>query len=194
MERDVASANGWLQRLGLAALMAWAGVAVAAPRESAPQVTAAEVLRLSHELHTLATRNAWAGVERTWTALREADDLSVTDFVVAAEAARALGDLGASRERLLAALELEERREIVEQLWAIDMAYGAVHVTAPGPVLLEPPGADFFPVARGAIERATSALADSGQYQGWLPVGRYTIGNAVIDVRPGPRPIEVELR
>lgn len=153
----------------------------------------AEARRLADRMHTLAVKHAWSGVERTWDALAEAENLTAREFLTAADAAQHLGDLGAARERLLAALSIEERREIIERLWAIDTAYGAVRVVARAPVDLEPPGADFFPVARQAIQRAKASLAESGSYAGWLPVGRYRIGGQLVEVMPGPREREVDL-
>jgi hypothetical protein len=170
------------------------GVRRAARVQSSHSVARAEVYRLTEELHRLAIRQAWSGVERTWRVLHQAEGLAVRDFLAAADAATQLGDVGAARLRLLAALDLEESRDVVERLWAIDSAYGAVTVSADGPTVLQSSGAHFFPVGRLAIERAQARLAETGRFEGWLPIGHYRVGGQEVEVRPGPHPMAVEVK
>ena len=153
----------------------------------------AESLRLAEELHGLGKRHAWSGVERVWAQLSLAEQVSVADCLIAADAAQHRGDLGEARIRLLRALDLEENRQIIDRLWSIDIAYGAVRIETTHPVELVPPGADFFPVARAAIERARDGLREGTVYEGWLPLGRYVVGGRKLEVRPGPNVTTVVL-
>ncbi len=164
--------------------------AVARRATADPVTSAAETLRLVEELHRLAARQAWTGVERVWAELAAADGVGCEELLAAADAATQLGDLGAARERLLAALALQERRDVVERLWSIDTAYGSVRIVSAGPSELVIPAADFFPVAQRAVDVARRQLAESGQYEGWLPIGRYQIDGEEVYVRPGPRTTE----
>ncbi len=163
--------------------MWWIGlsaIALAAPPEER------EVVRLTTELHQLAQRSAWEGVERTWETLSQAPELGAREFVTAAEAATALGDVGAARDRLLAALRLDERRDIVERLWAIDTAWGSVQIEVAGPTLLTAQDSQWLPVPQRAIERAITSLETGDSYVGWLPVGDYRVAGESVRVLPGP--------
>ena len=149
----------------------------------------AEYRRVTDELHKLAARDAWAGVERYYVAALETGIApTAEDHVAGAHAAAARGDVGATRDRLLAAHALEERRDIVDWLWTIDSEYGAVDVVAGPEAALLPEVVPFDPRKAAAVAWAAGSLGATGRFQGLLPVGAYEIGGARFEVAAG-RPV-----
>ncbi len=142
-----------------------------------------EYQRLSQELEKLASRNAWAGVERTYTALLATGiEPSFEDFVAGAHAARALGDVASARNRLIAANTRREERAVVDWLWDIDSNYNRVLLACDiGKVELQPESMPFDPNQRKAVEYAQKEIAEKGIFDGYLPQGRYMFGK-----EPGP--------
>lgn len=165
----------------------------AQPREDAVQ---AEYHRLSTEMKRLAEKNAWPGVEATYAKMKELGaELTHEDYVTAAHAARALGDVGAARERLLAANELREEREVMDWLWAIDSSFGRVSLQAdPGAMALEPESMPFQPDRAAAVRFAQQRITETGSFEGYLPEGTYTFGRFEVKVLPRVQTVRVDAR
>src|SRR5262245_49205969 len=86
-----------------------------------------EYNRLSEEMETLVSKSAWVGVERTFQQLAAIGvKLSFEDWVRGAEAAKAIGDISAVRQRLVAANALQEDPRVLDWLWDLDQRYGPV--------------------------------------------------------------------
>lgn len=151
---------------------------------------AAEKLRLTGEMNKLASKNAWAGVERSYNALLELRvDLDFDAHYMGAQAARFLGKTWEVYERLDRARELDPTEEIVTSLAAIDAAYGRVHLAgdARRRPTLERAAMPFVPDERKAIEWAQTVVSETGSFDGMLPAGTYTIpGCFEFTVEPGP--------
>src|SRR5688572_30736373 len=95
--------------------------------EPTTDVGSGEYIRLSEELERLATKSAWAGVERTFQQLLSTNSqLGFDDWIRGADAARARGDLASAHARLVSANALREDRTVLEGLWDIDSRYGRV--------------------------------------------------------------------
>jgi hypothetical protein len=156
-----------------------------------------EYNRLSEELETLVSKNAWVGVERTFQQLLATGvPLSFDDWVRGAESAKAVGDTAAMRQRLLSANTLREDRRVLEWLWDLDQHYASVQ-------LLCDPGSYFElqagvlvldPDVRRAIEHARSRIHDSCTFEGMLPAGSYTLHDSTFEVIPGRPALTVDLR
>jgi hypothetical protein len=157
----------------------------------------AEYNRLTQELEALAERNAWAGVERTWAKLL--DTLiapSFQDYVLAANAARALGDTAAARERWLAAKERKEDPAVFDALFDIDQHHGAVHLQCePGLGWeLAAQTRPFQPDRIRSVEFAASAVAERCLFEGLLPVGTYTFADETFELRAGQPVVKIDAR
>lgn len=137
-----------------------------------------EYQRLSQELEKLVSRNAWAGVERTYIALLATGvEPSFEDYLAGAYSARALGDVASARSRLIAANAKREDRAVVDWLWDIDSNYNRVLLACDiGQVELQPETMPFEPNQRKAVEFAQKAIVEKGFFDGYLPQGRYVFG------------------
>ena len=148
---------------------------------AADEVNLAEYTRLQQELEKLASRNAWAGVERTYTAmLATGATLGHNDHVAGAHSARAMGNITAARERLMRANEITEDREILDWLWEIDSNYGRVFLAADKGsknAVLSCTAMPFNPDQRRAVEFAQQLVTETGVFDGYLPQGAYQFGN-----------------
>ena len=146
----------------------------------------AEYMRLSSDMHKLAQRNAWTGVERTFVSLQSTGvDPTFQDFMVGAQAAQALGDVSAAKTRLQMAHSLREDAEIIEWMWDIDSSYGEVFVAVDvGSARLSVEEMPFDPRKVRAIEFAKESVAEVGMYRGFLPQGTYYIGEEAFVVEP----------
>ena len=105
------------------------------------------------------------------------------------EEARAMGDMTAARERLVASLKITEDEAVQAELDAIDAAWSMVSLKLAkdheGSVPLRPRMPFVDPVQRQALEVAKKALSTDGRFQGLLPVGGYRFGQGEFEVMPG---------
>jgi hypothetical protein len=163
---------------------------------SAEDAAHAEYVRLSQELEKLATRNAWPGVERTYAELLATGvPPSFDDHMYGAHSARELGDITAAHQRLLQANALKEDRQVLDSLWEIDSNFGQVFLAAdPGGAALKAEVMPFEPDQARAIEFAIAKVAETGQYDGYLPQGKYTFGDYAVTVMPRGANAHVDLR
>lgn len=168
------------------------GMDAAAPTEAAQ----AEYFRLSQELEKLAARTAWTGVERTYQALIATGvDPRFGDYVIGAHGARAVGDITAAHDRLLAASKLKEEREVLDWLWEIESNYGIVTLACdPGAAELRAESMPFEPDQAHAVEFAMARIAESGTFTGYLPQGKYYFANYEVKVIPRVLGTKLDLR
>lgn len=148
----------------------------------------AEKLRLGEEQKKLASRNAWAGVERSYEALQDTKcDLSYEQHFLGSESARVLGKTWERFVRLERALAFEDKPEIREQLEAIEADYGRIDIQGdprrrPTFSRAEMP---FAPDQRKSIEYAETVIANTGSFYGMLPRGDYQVAELTVQVEPG---------
>lgn len=158
-------------------------------------VAQGEYIRLRTELKKLAQRNAWTGVERTYQAmLATGAALSFEDHKHGAHAAQAVGDLTATRERLMKANKIQEDPEVLDWLWDIDSSFGRVDLkTDPGRHALAPVQMPFNPTHAKAVQYAVAQVEETGTYNGLLPQGDYTFGSHKLTVRPRVQAMQIDL-
>lgn len=162
------------------------GVAFAG--EPSEDVNEGEHVRLSSEIKQLATRQAWAGVEKKYEELEKLGvELTFDDLLHGAYAARALGDAQAAYDRLKVAARTKGTKEVVDWLYAIDVGYGRVELIATPPrgITLEASLMPFDPDQRTAVAAAIERVTHDGQFLGLLPKGKYTFAGTAFDVQPG---------
>ena len=154
----------------LSPTMVWAG-----------EVEKAEHRRLSEEMDKLAQRNAWTGVERNFQELlalqKKGEVLTYEEWYLGAQAARALGNMAACRERLAEAVKVDGKDEAVSWLEQVDSTYVSVDlktVDREATASLSIGGMPFAPDQRAAVEYAQAQVADQRQFVGLLPPGDYT--------------------
>ncbi len=148
----------------------------------------AEHVRLSEDIEQLASRQLWPGVERRFEELgRRGIVPSRQDYVHAAMAARAQGDLLAAYDRLKAAARIEPTRDVLELIAAIDRSYGMVELIAHNPkdTTLEAGEMPFDPDMRASVQTAADEVHRTGMFTGLLPKGAYTFAGQSFDVEPG---------
>ena len=157
----------------------------------------AEYTRLSQELQSLAARNAWAGADRTFRALMATGaPPTFEDLVQGAHAARAIGDMGASRDRLVAAKAHQEDREVIDWLWEIDRNYSRVTLKCDvgSGWELASDNQPFNPDHLRAIHYAIDQVDTRCAFDGLLPAGSYQFAHRPFTVRPGVAGVDMDLR
>jgi hypothetical protein len=163
---------------------------IATATELAPQQDA-EVRRARAEMETLARRGAWNGVERMYRmAVATGGELRAADHVLGASASSAIGDLGATRDRLLSAHALGEEKAVIDWLWEIDEGYGPVDLRSDD--ALEALSIVALPNQLRAVELATFRLDETQSFYGYLPVGEYAMGRVEFVVEPRGERVEVD--
>ncbi len=151
-------------------------------------VTQAEHDRLSDEMGRLAERKVWSGVERKFGELTAlGTELSLDEWMLGAHAARELGDVLASYERLKRAARIKGTKEIVDWLWDYDNNYGHVELVAvpARSAELEAVAMPFDPNQRKAVESAVKRSKQEGRFVGMLPRGGYSFSGQKFEVVPG---------
>lgn len=145
----------------------------------------AEYTRLTEEMKKLSARNAWPAVEATFDSLEELQKkkkvgLSVKDLKRGAEAARGLGNIKEAFERISAAAnQATDDKEALDWVEEVKNNYGSVSITIENKAdwtsltAVNPP---FEPDKRAAIAYIQAQLAEKGKFEGYIPVGEYTIG------------------
>lgn len=182
---------------GLSLLLAVGLVATVPAVAQAGQVEEAEYQRLREEMNRMASRNAWAGCEAKFQemlALQERGHvIAATEWMLGAQAARALGLMGPARDRLGEAVKTQPNPETIALIEEIDRVYGGVslEVGKGTPAEIKPAAMPFVPDQRKAIEVARAQLAETGLFDGLLPKGAYSLGEEQFVVEPGGSPVRV---
>jgi hypothetical protein len=181
-------------------MLLWLALALAADPPDAiapPPPDHAEYARLSQELESLASRDAWAGAERTFQKMIATRvDLDFPDLLFGAHAARALGDMGAARDRLVAATSLREEREVIDWLWDLDRNFSRVTLRcdAGSGWRLEADAVPFNPDQQRAIAWAIAQIDATCTFAGLLPEGGYRFAERAFVVEPGVTGVDMDLR
>ena len=170
------------------------GVA-ATPTDDA--VVRAEHHRLTTELHKLASRNAWPGVEAKYADLVALGTEVPTEVHhLAADAARARGDTQTAYRRLLLVIAADGHDPRADaEMQNIRDNFGALTVRRldATPILLAPYEPPLRPDAIKSIAFAREVLLTTGGFEGLVPVGGYTLGvDHVFRVSAGLAPVLVE--
>lgn len=167
------------------------------PVAHAGEVEKAEHTRLSEEMRKHAQRNAWTAVEANFVRIEElaqkGETISFKDYMLGAEAARALGIASSCRKRLAAAIALDPKKEALDWIADIDANYGGAKITFDdkyeGPRGLTAAAPPFAPDQRMALEYATARIAAGEDFEGLLPSGEYTVGDKKLTVPVGPEKV-----
>lgn len=160
---------------------------------------AAEHHRALEEMRRLSGRNAWTGVERNFQLMlsleEKGEQLTAEDWMLGAQAARAMGNMTECRDRLAASVRISPEREAVELLSEIDRTYGLVNLAADSgmDVALSPAAMPFIPDQRKTIESAQAAVQEDGAFSGLLPAGAYTFGAEEFVLSAGSNVLEIQL-
>jgi len=180
-----------LRHFGLAMLL---GVAWSSP---AFACDSGEQIRLADEQKSLAARNAWTGVERTYEALLATKcELRFEQHFLGAEAAKLLGKVYEQSTRLQTALaqapaatdDAERSKDAIQaSIDAIDQSYRKVEIVGDPrrrPVLSRPE-MPFATDQRKAVEWAITVVSETGSFKGMLPLGAYVVGDVDFTVETG---------
>lgn len=156
----------------------------------------AEYERLSHEMTSRATKNAWQGVEQSYAAMLETGiPLTAQEHSLGAQAARNMGDVATSRKRFMWALEVEDSLEFRDAIRRIDDTFGPVSLQGDqGKVELTVASMPFDPSQAAAVQFAQAMVAETGSFEGLLPKGDYTFGPMSMKIRPGVHTERIDIR
>lgn len=156
----------------------------------------AEYERIGEEMKTLAARNAWDGVERSYESLLQTGiPLTAEQHYYGAQAAAKAGDVAKSRERAMKALEVEDDQTYHEWIHRIDQNYGPVSLMGdPGKVTLSIDKMPFEPYQAAAVKFAEQKVSQTGSFEGLLPAGTYKFGPMSLRVLPGVHTERIDIR
>lgn len=151
---------------------------------------AAEHSRLSSEMQRLAARETWDGVEALYRQLSDLQTdgavLSTAEHLLGAQAARAHGDVAATLARLRSARAAGEAEQSPGWIADIQANYGLVVLSVPTrhreDFAVAAERLPFQSDQRFAIEHASESIAEEALFEGYLPVGRYTLGGTPFTV------------
>ena len=168
----------------------------AGPNKNSPDAAQAELMRLTQDMSNLSKRQHWMGVERVYEkilAIKRAE-IHYEVHRLAADAARARGDMAATLDRLERAVAVEVHDEDVRFMTSLRENYGFVVLeTSPRrPAVLSVDTMPFPPDQRLQIKTAMVACDKAGYFRGMLPIGLYRLDNQVFEVTRGMT-IQVEL-
>ena len=161
----------------------------AAPIDDA-QATA-ESNRLIREMESLASRNAWQGVERTYQRLLDSQaTITASTHILAGDASISLGDTWEAYQRYFRALQIDDTAAAGQHLRQIRNNFGRVEILRKNKasVNLTAAKSSFQPDVRKSIEHAVHELDETGGFNGMLPVGTYEVNGQTITVAPGLKP------
>ncbi|MCO4745418.1 MAG: hypothetical protein KC912_11565 [Proteobacteria bacterium] len=153
---------------------------------SDPTRAVATYRQMGWEMHQLAKRDAWTGVERSYVRMVELGlDLSHEDHVLGATSASGMGNAAETLARLKRAHAAGESRAVIEWMYRLDTKYGAVKIIdeRKRPATLESSETHFMPDANKAVQFAIAEVED-GVFEGLLPAGTYRYGRDEIVVSP----------
>jgi len=161
-----------------------------------PEALEAEAVRLSAELKRLVQRGAWSGADSTYRALLDTGvPPHAEDHLFGAQAARAIGDIAATRERLVAASAVQPSEQATAELTQIDSLYGTVSLRCdPGSGDLSPAEPPFRADVLAAVAWVQEHLRESCSYDGPLAAGSYTLSGVPFEVSPGTDVVVVDTR
>lgn len=158
----------------------------------------AELTRLSEEMTRLAQKTAWAGVERKYDEMTTLKRVVIPGRIhlLAAHAARERGDAAEASRRAELALQVEPtNEELVEEAsrWIADFLVhyspAAIELSVAfrgEPKLVALDGDGFDPKVRNALKVVNERLLAERAFEGFLPLGRYQIGDTLLEVYGGP--------
>ncbi len=174
-------------QVAIVAFFGWAAPQAARAADPSAQETQAEQDFLRRDMQRLADRGVWQGVERRYRELCAMEARGVVllaeSHLVAAEAARNLGDINGLVERLLRARDAGA--DVNEAVTDVLSRFGQVKLlveTRTAPTELGVEAEPFALEARQAIAAARQALADDRRYEGYLPLGSYSLAGTRFQV------------
>ena len=174
-------------------LLTLAGPTAAGEKKSkeaapSPEQLKAEHTRITIEMKSLSERQIWVGVERKFNSMLELEiDPSFEDLLMAAQAARGVGDVKTTNARLKRAAKFQQTEEITDWIWDIDQNYGHVEILGVPNKHRElyEVVAMFAPDKRQAVHFAKTTLEETGAFVGLLPHGEYVVMGETFSVEPG---------
>ena len=155
----------------------------------------AEFVRLRSEMHMLAEREAWSGVEKAYAACDNlGGTFSFNDYLLGAYAAQARGDIKEARTRLWAAHQIQEDKEVIDWLWKIDTQYAKVVLRSNPDTPLTFLTGNFNPRLSMYLKQAQNSLNRTTEFIGYLPPGTYALGSTTFVLKTETPPLEVDQR
>ena len=168
----------WLFLAGLLGQMPFEGFSLAA-EPVGTAVVDAEYNRLADRLARLAKKGHWTGAERVYRQLSQLGrPLAHPELLTCAEVERRAGNMQATYDCLRQAAKVEGTREVIDWLVSLEEQTGRVRIVlrdGESPELV-PAAPLFLPEQQAALSLANQRLREQRNFEGRLPVGRYSLG------------------
>jgi hypothetical protein len=157
---------------------------------------AAKVRQIRDEMNRFAGKNAWNGVDRKYQqVIALTPNVSLELHRLGAQAARMLGKTYEMYTRLENITQLESDTTVQQEISALESSYGRVRILGNirWTVVLSRPSMPFLPDQKSSVKYAIDELANTGSFEGMIPVGKYLIGEREVVVEAGKEWQEVQV-
>ncbi|MBM4357274.1 MAG: hypothetical protein FJ096_04115 [Deltaproteobacteria bacterium] len=162
---------------------------------AAADANEAELVRLTAELKKHLSKNQNKGANDAYEAILKLKKVTVPADLhyMGGLASRALGDLIAAMARFEKA-SAGGHAAAKEEVASIQSRFGQVEIAKQKKEnrTLTIDEAPFDPIARAAVDTAAAAVADTGKFEGWLPVGSYKLGSKAFTVTANAKMLKVK--
>lgn len=168
----------------VAAVLSMAGIAATESHAFAAcsASDASEVTRLRGEMGTLLKKNAHSGVISTFEKMlklgKKGCEIKPDDYKAGGYSAQNAGDIAT-------ALEWYKGGNASNDVANIQTRFGQVTIKEKKGELTKEGGMPFAPDERAALDKAVEAIKASGKFDGYLPLGKYTLGTKTFEVTAG---------
>lgn len=143
---------------------------------------AAELTRLRGEMGTRLKKNAHSGVVATFQEMlklgKKGCEIKPDDYKGGGYSAQNSGDIAT-------ALEWYKAASASNDVANIQTRYGQVNIKEKKGELTKEGGLPFAPDERAALEKGAEAVKANGKFEGYLPIGKYTLGGKTFEVTAG---------
>lgn len=145
----------------------------------------------------LAEKGAWPGVDKAFRDMQK-DKITPTaaEWMLAAQAARNMGDAATALARLTEAERAKPSEETADAIAEYKASWASVNLTArPGEIGLAAAERPFQTDRATAIDYAAAQVGKKGAFEGLLPEGAYSISGVPFEVAGGAaKPLVVDAR
>lgn len=160
--------------------------------EDSPCWAQTEITRNYEEMRKKSSRNAHTGVLADYDILQDLVSkggfLDYAMYLMAAQSARSLGDIGTALGALDHALSLKYSKEALD-FQASLKNFGRVEINLEGEFIVDQ--YPFAPEERAAIDFVRMHLPERGPLVCYLPAGTYKIGTSAFEVKAGENNLPV---
>jgi len=155
----------------------------------------AEVVRLTAEMKKHLSKNQYGGADADYVAILKLKHVTIPADVhfLGGQAARGAYRVGDAFERFTKGSK-GGSADATKELEALKTRFGQIDIDKQKKenrklTITELP---FDPLERATFDAVKAIVEDKGKYEGWLPVGEYTLGSKTFTIKGGAATVKVK--